>query len=141
MSDPSCCYFFQPNLEQSYVITFFSQTLNSRMSAYTLEEQRITTQLQSKKTTYLKSREEHPGIRLNVQWGSKYRTFKLRNHQINSSLQHNILRSFCCVLVLWNLYIIAFFFSRDVIAKEKEISCAYFCFCSNTMCFRLLHIL
>ena len=59
---------------------------------------------------------------------------------LNSSVQHNIPCSFCCVLVLWNLFI-AFFFLVGVVAKRKEISCAYFCFCSSTMCFRLLHII
>ena len=53
--------------------------------------------------------------------------------------QHDILRSFCCVLVLWNLNIHCFLFPRDVIKKRREILCAYFCICSNTMCFRLLH--
>ena len=61
-------------------------------------------------------------------------------NELSSSLQHNILHSFCCVLVLWNLYSHCFLFSCDVIEKRREISCAYFCFCSNTKCFCLLHI-
>ena len=45
-----------------------------------------------------------------------------------SSLQHNIPRSFCLVLVFWNLISAFPFFSRDVIKIKREISALTFVF-------------
>ena len=46
----------------------------------------------------------------------------------SSSLQHNIPRSFCLVLVLWNLSPLLSFFFFVTSSKKKD-----FCFCSNTV--------
>ena len=73
-----------------------------------------------------------PGSYVNQQSPTEYSVFFLYRSRIVETF---------IVLVLWNLYIQCFrLFSHDVIAKRKEISCAYFCFCSNIVCFCLLHI-